>query len=478
MHHVPVPAPRRLHRSPVVRALLLRSRAPTFALVALCSLLSAPRSASAQADGNTLDPTEPTTVGPAFELPTSAAKEEPTPAASTAADASADTATAGENEEVSVPGDPWGDLGSEGLLSLRALLQFRYVSTYARASENPRDSYAVREEYLVQQGDGYSFNRLFVRVGSDPSPYLGFKAVFDFAQLIDNDPEDVVKQAYANFRIIPEHLELVVGMFKLPFSTIELDASSRFETTNFGASNSLASDLGFAGRDLGIQVLAAPFKKAKRLRISLGAFRGRSNDEHDSPIGAVAARVETKPNKHLRFGADMVQHTKSVTYNRPFNTSNSDVLPNPPNPLYPTAEHWGKGRAFSVDARYKQKGFMLRAEALYGDRVDLDERYGARTFWAAWGLAAYRIDLGAVQLLPAVRYEWFDADREHDTGIQVQFTGALTLLFLERVRVVLDVTATDVQTGSPLLNQRKPLQAEPYLALDNVRGTLQLQLEL
>jgi hypothetical protein len=83
-----------------------------------------------------------------------------------------------------------------------------------------------------------------------------------------------------------------------------------------------------------------------------------------------------------------------------------------------------------------------------------------------------------VRLLPAFRYEWLDADREHARGIHQSFAGALTLLFLERVRLLFDVTYTDVQPRSPLLNQPKPLQSDPYLALDNTRFTCQLQLEL
>lgn len=385
-----------------------------------------------------------------------------------------------DEEEVSVPGDPWGDVGSEGLISLRALFQARYVSTFARRSRSESVSYALREDNLAQQNDGFSLNRVFLRVGADPSRYVGFKAVIDFGELMDGDPEDVLKQAYASLRFIPKRLELVAGLFKLPFSVVELDASSRFEFADFGQTNRLIGDLGYAGRDLGVQVLAAPLRKAKRLRLTLGAFRGHMYDEHDSPLGAVAGRIETKPNKALRFGADIVQHTKTVTYNRPFNTSDKDELPTPlPNPLFPAQKRWDKGHAFSVDARYKKKGLMVRGEFIYGDRIDIDERYGAKTFWAAWGLCAYRIDLSNdVRLLPAIRYEWLDADREHAHGGQQQLSFALNLLFWERVRFVLEAVRTDVQANTPLLNQPKPLASVPYLALDNTRVLGQLQLEL
>ncbi|HEX6240595.1 MAG TPA: hypothetical protein VFZ61_06875, partial [Polyangiales bacterium] len=346
-----------------------------------------------------VDPTEPSALAPIVALPVPKSD-----------------ATHGDDEPVqeAVPGDPWGDTGGDSLLTLRALLQTRYVSTFVRDSTNPRESYQVREEWLAQNGDGWGFSRIFLRIGSDPNKYIGFRTVLDFAELFENDPEDVLKQAYATFRPLPEHLEIAVGMFKLPFSTLELDASSRYELASFGEANGLSNRLGYGGRDIGLQLLATPLKKKKRLRLSVGAFRGHYYDENASPVGTLAGRIEVKPHKSLRIGADGVWHMNAVTYDRPFNTSNSDVVPNPADPAYPTAKRWDDGYAVSGDLRFKRKGLMLRGEGMYGQRIDVDERYGAGTFWAAWGLISYRIDLGSwAKLLPAVRYEWLDSDIEH-----------------------------------------------------------------
>jgi hypothetical protein len=457
--------------------------APTALLVLLPSLVRAQ-------EPNSTDPTEPSTAEPVVRLPAaddaSAAQPEGDDGGDAAEDRSGEAKADDEEDDeeettkrASIPGDPFGDVGEGGLLSLRALFQVRYISTFARASTNERASYRVRENWLAQEDDGFSLNRIFLRVASDPSEYFSFKAVVDFGELVENDPEDTLKQAYVTFRPLPKHLEIVVGQFKVPFSTLELDASSRAEFTEFGQANDLTNRLNFAGRDIGIQVLVAPLRKAKRLRLTVGAFRGHAYAEHDSPGGSIGARAETKPNKRLRFGADVMHHIKTISYRRPFNDSNDDVALNPPDPNYPNARTWTKGTAYSADARYKRKGFMVRGEAMFGDRVDYDERYAARTFWAAWGLVAYGFDVGRVRLLPAVRYEWFDADREHGTGIAAQLTGALNVLFMEeRVRVVLDITATDVQANMPILNQPNPVQAEPYTQLDRVRGTLQLQVQL
>jgi hypothetical protein len=376
------------------------------------------------------------------------------------------------------PGDPWGDAGALGLISLRAFLQVRYTTTLAEKSRSSRESQRVREDYLAQQGDGFRIQRAMLRISSDPVKYLGFRMVLDFAQLIDNDPEDVVKQAYTRLLPIPNHLEFTVGLFKVPFSILELDPTNRHEFADFGPANQLLGNLGFAGRDLGVQAMVAPLRKAKRLRLYAGAFRTHSYDENDLPVGSLAGRIEALPHKTLRLGAGIVEHMQSVTYNRPFNTSSKDYLPNPPDPLFPAQKRWDRGRALGIDARFKMKGFMLRGEYVYGDRVDVDQRYDARTFWAAWGILSYRVKLPNVQLLPAARAEWLDSDRENKGGMYRTLSLSLSALLLERVRLLFDATHISVEDDTALLKQPKPLQEKPYVALDQTRLTVQLQLEL
>ena len=84
-----------------------------------------------------------------------------------------------------------------GALSLRTLIQTRYTSTSASAANQPRASYALREDYLVRQDDGFTLNRFFVRIGgADPSGLVGAKGILDFAELRNGGTSSVVKQAY------------------------------------------------------------------------------------------------------------------------------------------------------------------------------------------------------------------------------------------------------------------------------------------
>jgi hypothetical protein len=380
-----------------------------------------------------------------------------------------------------LPGDPFGEEkgGAElGPISLRAMLQARYTATFAAASTNPRPDYVVRENYLVQQGDGWSLNRFFLRISGDPSELVGLKAILDFAELAEGNAEGTVKQAYAILKPIPKHLRFVAGLFKLPFSTMELDPIARYELADLGQSDALLKDLGFAGRDLGAEVIVSPFANPDYLHLLVGAFRGHTHDENDFFFGTIGARAESTPVKGLRLGVDMVDHLQDVYYQRPFDTKKSHVLPSPADPFYPTAKTWSAGKAFSADVSFDRYHLTARVEAMMGDRVDADATYGARTFASVWGLAAYRFRLGPVHLMPAVRAEWLDGDREHNTGLRRELSAALNVILSKHARVLFDITRTDVEKGSPVLDQPLPLQVPPYLDLSNTRLVGQLQVEM
>jgi len=391
------------------------------------------------------------------------------------ADARADD----ELPKASFTGDPFGDEPggvSAGVLSLRALLQTRYRQTFANPSKNPRAGYALREDVLVHDGDGFDLQRFFVRVGADPLPELAFKAILDFAKL--NNPDNVLKQAYATVRPLPKRVEIAVGLVKLPYSTMELDPVARFELTDLGATDDVIKNLGFAGRDVGVELMVAPLPKPKLLRISLGAFEGHAKDEHASPLGAIGARIESRPLKGLRLGVDAIGMPNSQDYKRPFETSSKDVLPNPTDPLYPREQRWAAGKAYSADAGFERHHLTLRAEGLLGDRVDVGPRYGARSFWAVWALAAYDLHVGWLRVTPVVRAEWLDQDREHAVGGRREISAGVGIPFRKQIRFVVDVKRTDVERGTPVIDPPKPLPAFPYFDRSNTRVTAQLQLEL
>lgn len=392
-----------------------------------------------------------------------------------------------------------------GALSIRLMLQTRYTYTNAEKSTSPYVlygdplpglKYSVREDYLAHNGDGWTLNRFFLRLAADPTPRLGFKTILDFAEL-QNNPANVVKQAYGEVRPIPRRLEFTAGIFKIPFSILELDPIAQYELAHLGHADELIKDLGFGGRDVGAQVKIAPLPKRKWLQLYLGAFQGNARNENASPVGAIGARAESKPAKFLRLGVSFTGRPDREDYLRPFKSSKKDDLA-PVNPEQPmscssagscsAARHLGKGKAWEADVTFEALGFMARAEGMMGDRVDLDTRYDAQTWWAAWGLVAYQFSVGPFDLMPAVRVEWLDADRQHSFGLRKTISGGVMLLFSKDIRLLFDITRTSVQPGSPLVDQPKPLPVpdgvmgdsliHPYMDLGSTKGVVQLQLML
>ena len=366
-----------------------------------------------------------------------------------------------------------------GPLEIRSFLQTRYRHTFIADSDNPRAGYPLAEEYWLAQRDGWELRRLYMRVGWEPSRYVSGKMVVDFARLLRNSLNGFIRQAYVRITPVERRLSVDAGLLKLPYSLMKLASSARLEFADTGPTSDLTRDLGYAGRDLGVRVKLAPLPKVKRLTLILGAYRGHAYNEHDSPVGALAGRVELHPVKGLDLGASVVHHAFQHSYKRPFSTSDKQVLPEPPDPLFPREQAWARGTAWGADATYNyQKRLLLRAEGLWGDRVDVDERFGARAFFGAYALVALRLPVGSVVLQPAARAEWLDADLDHDNGTRRVLGLALQVIFSSHVRFLLDATHTNVDEQSPLLDQPRPLATYPYFELDHLTATGQLQVEI
>lgn len=361
-----------------------------------------------------------------------------------------------------------------GPLGIRFLMQTRWTHTYASPSNNTRVSYREIENEEVRSQDGLDLQRMFLRFAVDASKYLELKTIVDIAELVHDNVDNVVKQAYVTVKPIPKHVEITAGLFKLPFSMLELDPIAQWRVADTGQADDLVKDLGFAGKDIGVELMVAPLSKPKRLRFALGAFRGHAHDSK-AAIGALGARVESQPIKGLRFGVDWVAQPQTIVDKNATETSNKDIVPFPADPQYPRAVTWRKGQAFSADARYQKHHLTLMVEGMIGDRVDSDLTYGAKGFYAVWALAGYRFRVGDMHLMPAVRAEWLDTDRTHPIGLRRELTFAVNLDITRSLRFVIDVTRTDVQSFTPLTDQPKPWPQVPYYELDNTRVIAQLQ---
>lgn len=380
----------------------------------------------------------------------------------------------------SAPGDPFSaePATHAGPIDLKVMLQVRYAARLVDSSTSPRADYVTREEYLAHQGEGWRLHRLFLRLGAEPSASWSFKTILDFAELAQGHVASSVKQAYVDLHPLGKGANLLAGVLKLPFSSMGLDPIADYELANLGISDDLIKAEGYAGRDVGAELVAAPLHKPRHLKLLAGAFAGHSHDEHASPVGAVGARVQSEPLKGLQLGVGAVRLPWNLSYQRPFDTSSKDVLPSPPDPFYPTAQYWRPGTATGVDVGLERWHLRVRTEALIGDRTDVANAYGAEHFAALWALVAYRFRAGPLHFMPAARAEWLDAARDHPGGIRKQLSLAWSTSSSKDIRFVLDATRVLVEDHSPLLDQPKPLQADPYLELSRTELTAQLQVQL
>jgi hypothetical protein len=372
-----------------------------------------------------------------------------------------------------------------GGYTFRSLIQTRFRQTFvdvepmldALARQKADELLLMPDKYLellrqgVRENDGIRLNRAFLRAIAQPTQEVGFKLLLDFAELTRQNVRRTIKLAFTE--LTPhERVTVTAGLFKIPFSLLELLPIADFEFAEVGPTDALIKNLGFAGRDIGAMVRISPLARKRHLSLFVGAFQGENtgDQEYRGP-GMLAGRVTSRPIKRLRLGANAAWRPHAVDAWRRITRIEH---------RYP---RYASGMAYGGDVSFRYKKLELRAEALKGDRTDLDanvftfvrfRRGVARTFLSTWALAAYRIRVGKVVLQPAVRAEWLDLDREHPVGELLYLTAALGIDFSERVRLLFDVSHTDVQPGT--VNREVP-RIFLYDA-DNTTFIVQLQLKL
>ncbi len=378
-------------------------------------------------------------------------------------------------------GDPFGDVMRGEPLSFRLLMQARFADEWAVSQ--PRDNSIEDDRDLANatENDGWRMNRLFLRVIAKPRKWIQGRLLLDFAELRWGSRRGTVKLAYLVLKPLPR-TRVTVGLFKRPFSLLELLPIADFEFADVGPTDEVIKELGFGGRDMGAMVQVEPLRTKRWLNLSAGMFAGDGEGLYATAFGLLAARVESSPIRSLRLGAD-------ASY-RPRRT---------PMLLEDTVDYKGvdfldRGGAVSGDVSVAFGRMELRAEGLYGKRVDMMSRLndgtgfyvgdcptGSCHWLAGWGLATYRVPLGRRSvLMPAVRAEWLEMNREQHLGKRTYLTGAVDFDVTPELRLLVDVTWRHVQPASPSLNQLNQFitfGSEIY-DLSGTRMTLQAQLRI
>ncbi len=376
------------------------------------------------------------------------------------------TITPSAEDSVSLParvtttmGDAFADEAETGT-ELRVLVQTRYGQT-APSSDR------VGERALAQDPDGWVLNRAFLRVVAKPTAWLSGKVLLDFAALRNEDLPQSVKLAYSTIQL-HSRVAISAGLFKRPFSLLELLPIGEYEFGDNGPTDGLIKDLGFGGRDIGAMLDVSPLSRKKWLKVSLGAFQGGHADTTAAPDGLLAARLESTPFKHLHLGVDAVWRRKASVAD--YGTSDGAQ---------------SDGWAWSADVIVDYAKFDIRAEILGGDRTDIKNRpnpdldASATSFLGAWGLLLYRIPVAKSVLMPGVKFEWLDSDRDHPVGNHMLLSGALNIDFDPRVRLLLDLTHQWVDPGTMPLGKKPSSDTIGTVHdVDFTRFVMQLQVRI
>jgi hypothetical protein len=370
-------------------------------------------------------------------------KKAPAPTANTTRQAAEADTMASE------AGDAFSDDATPaGTYRIRTLLQTRFTHTAVdlgpiqdklRQGPSGIDVTNLYRDQILEQarsGDGTDINRAFLRLAAQPTRQFGMKVLADFAEFLHKNQKGALKLAYGEMRV-NRSLTLTAGLFKIPFSLLELLPIADYEFADVGVTDALIKDLGVGGRDIGLMAAVTPLQKKRYLQLSIGAYDGDNhNHQRYTGPGIFAARARTRAIPHLELGADCAYRPHAV---RDLDASGT-----------PYEKH-AQGGACSADATFGYKRFAFRGEFMKGKRTDspLFTDHITHQFSALWGLATYRIRLSrSLVLLPAGRDEWLDEDQATGVGQTTLVSAAMNLNFGRSTRLLMDLSRANVQVGT------------------------------
>jgi hypothetical protein len=325
---------------------------------------------------------------------------------------------------------------------LRSLVMQSYPSASIAA-----DTLRIIED-TARERDGLLLRRAFLRFEVNPTETLRGEVLLDFARLLYPDdpyalgPTQMVRVASAEYSPV-EAFAVEAGITELPFSVLEQFHDTGLEVAEEGPTHELLHRLRYVGSDIGVVVRASPLPEKRWLELRGGVFDSGSTGAQGSRApGLLALRASSEPVGPLRLGAGIVWRPHSI-----------DAWWEELRFRY---EDFESGAAFGADATLSFERLVVRAEWLTGKRTDVDvvvplkqRRGDARTFMSTWGMAALRWPVGGIVVIPALRAEYLDTDREHsNVGGILHFSGAVNVDLSERVRVLADISRHYVQFGT------------------------------
>ncbi len=217
-----------------------------------------------------------------------------------------------------------------------------------------------------------------------------------------------VRDAYVRFAFDPA-LTLLAGQAHRPFGTVVPTSSARMLPIERGVrirglpdareEHNLVVDLGYADRDVGLQLTGEPEWAPLGLSYALGVFNGPARAEaREENTYQLAARAAVRPVEPLRLGVSWSRRDFAVQ-----DSAVSELL------------DVRRGHAWAVDAEWGRyvPGLHLLGEVAMGD---LDPVSGAG-FRGAQGWLGFRTGALGSKLTgvePVLRVSWGDVDGESE----------------------------------------------------------------
>ena len=220
-----------------------------------------------------------------------------------------------------------------------------------------------------------------------------------------------LRDAYVRFTVDPA-LQFLAGQAHRPFSPLTMVSSTRMLPVERGLrirgvdgydEFNLVSELGYADRDVGLQVIGEPRNAPLGVRYAAGFFNGPLRDEVTQNNSQLAARVSVSPVAGVRVGA--------AWSSRDFVPFGSDDDPEVEVDLE-------RGHAWEVDLEvgaYDRPGLHFAGEVATGDfDPSIDARFFGAQGWLTYRTAALSERITGVE--PVLRLSYGDPDSGDDAA--------------------------------------------------------------
>jgi len=323
--------------------------------------------------------------------------------------------------------------------SMRMLVQARYRSTFVRESGLSSSSIvAEQQKGTLQNNDGFDIQRAFLRYVASPTKQIDAKFLVDFAELKHNNVSQSFKLAYVESHIT-KRLQIDFGLLKRTYSLLELLPIAQHELADLGPTDDFIKNQGYAGRDIGAVIRYQPLPMRRMMTVSVGAYRGDIDEGFDaSPLKLLGVRIEARPVKHLRLGANAVWRPYANVEMQKTVDDNTGGIG------YQKNVTKRKGAAAGTDVTLTYQHLEVRGELLLGQRTDpIQPLNGSQgSFWSAWLLVSPKIPVGKWLLVPAAKAEILDTDALNSGGRRRVLSGVLGVMPASGLRIIADVTHT------------------------------------